>query len=741
MLRKKGFTLVELLAIIAMLGIILAIAIPNLFAIIHSSKEKAFNALIDTFESDAAIYASKYRSTVTGSINSQGYYEITLQNLLNEGLIQGDLKDPRTDTPIFLTKKVIVTIDEDGSFVYCYEDNNCTSAKPYLATKFTSSSAGPSGTYTSKNGSNYFGGSNPYNWLAFGQASSSNPTPLMWRIIKSDSEGIKIIYEGFQNGTSAPLDNGRVIISSSWTTPWNTSSTNKWEDPASLKAKLQTWYNNLYIANRNNYVQPIRWCVGGTLFNNPTSLAQFRDAECVNQSATGGTFLGQTANTSAVGLIKPSDYISTSGAATCTGSYQSSGNNYGNDCGTSNFLAKVAYDWWTLNANASSSNYVYSINTAGAIGYNYNANSTSASVRPVINLKSTVFYTSGSGTLADPYRVGISTNGGNDTVPPIIVMNGSNPVTIDLGSTYTDAGAIATDDLDGTISTSIVAMGTVNVNIPGTYTITYNVYDSAGNKAETQTRVVNVFEYNYAYSFTGSYQNFMAPYTGNYQIELWGAQGGGPTGAKGAYAKGTISLTKSQKFYVYIGEKNEITTSFNGGTATGAGYPGGGASDVRLSSGVWNDTSSLRSRIIVAGGGGASSAGVAGPGSYGGLFGGNGVIATGGTQIAGGTQESSFGNGGFGYGGGGCGGGGGYYGGGGGTCGNGGGGGSSFISGDDRCNAVDSSGNPTGQSDHYSGYVFTNTVITAGNASMSAPAGGTETGHTGNGYGKITYIP
>ena len=47
----------------------------------------------------------------------------------------------------------------------------------------------------------------------------------------------------------------------------------------------------------------------------------------------------------------------------------------------------------------------------------------------------------------------------------------------------------------------------------------------------------------------------------------------------------------------------------------------------------------------------------------------------------------------------------------------------------------------TGQPNHYSGYVFSNTVMKAGNVSMPKPTGGTETGHTGNGYAKITWMP
>ena len=73
-------------------------------------------------------------------------------------------------------------------------------------------------------------------------------------------------------------------------------------------------------------------------------------------------------------------------------------------------------------------------------------------------------------------------------------------------------------------------------------------------------------------------------------------------------------------------------------------------------------------------------------------------------------------------------------------------GGSGFISGHTGCNAISSSSTSskivhTGQPNHYSGKIFTNTVMMAGNESMPSPTGGTETGHSGNGYAKITWMP
>lgn len=85
---------------------------------------------------------------------------------------------------------------------------------------------------------------------------------------------------------------------------------------------------------------------------------------------------------------------------------------------------------------------------------------------------------------------------GVDIGIPIITMNGDKNININVGGTYGDAGATATDNVDGDVSSQIVATGTVNTNAAGTYTISYNVTDSAGNKAITLTRTVNVL-YNF----------------------------------------------------------------------------------------------------------------------------------------------------------------------------------------------------------------------------------------------------
>jgi hypothetical protein len=77
-----------------------------------------------------------------------------------------------------------------------------------------------------------------------------------------------------------------------------------------------------------------------------------------------------------------------------------------------------------------------------------------------------------------------------DTTKPAISLNGGNPTTVECHGNYTELGAVANDACAGSFAAT--ASGTVNVNAPGTYTITYNAKDPSGNAAVPVTRTVNV---------------------------------------------------------------------------------------------------------------------------------------------------------------------------------------------------------------------------------------------------------
>lgn len=79
-----------------------------------------------------------------------------------------------------------------------------------------------------------------------------------------------------------------------------------------------------------------------------------------------------------------------------------------------------------------------------------------------------------------------------DTTKPVITLVGNSTITIGIRTPYADPGATAYDNYDGDITSKIVTNSTVNTNAGGTYTVTYDVSDSSGNKADEVTRTVKV---------------------------------------------------------------------------------------------------------------------------------------------------------------------------------------------------------------------------------------------------------
>jgi uncharacterized repeat protein (TIGR01451 family) len=78
-----------------------------------------------------------------------------------------------------------------------------------------------------------------------------------------------------------------------------------------------------------------------------------------------------------------------------------------------------------------------------------------------------------------------------DTTAPVVTLNGASSVTAECHTSYTDAGASATDSCSPT--TSLSSSSDVNINAPGTYHVTWSATDPSGNTG-TATRTVVVVD-------------------------------------------------------------------------------------------------------------------------------------------------------------------------------------------------------------------------------------------------------
>jgi beta-glucanase (GH16 family) len=77
-----------------------------------------------------------------------------------------------------------------------------------------------------------------------------------------------------------------------------------------------------------------------------------------------------------------------------------------------------------------------------------------------------------------------------DTTPPVITLAGVNPVTVNWGSTYNDAGASAFDTGDNA-NVAVVPSNAVDTSVPGAQWVYYTATDSKGNVGNA-SRTVNV---------------------------------------------------------------------------------------------------------------------------------------------------------------------------------------------------------------------------------------------------------
>lgn len=76
-----------------------------------------------------------------------------------------------------------------------------------------------------------------------------------------------------------------------------------------------------------------------------------------------------------------------------------------------------------------------------------------------------------------------------DNEAPKITLNGKEKVIVAINSKYNEANVVATDNVDGNISNKVVIKGDVDTSKIGTYELTYEVKDEAGNIATAKREV------------------------------------------------------------------------------------------------------------------------------------------------------------------------------------------------------------------------------------------------------------
>ncbi len=400
---KKGFTLVEVLAIIAVLGIILITVVPNIGGSIEKKKEEEYKKIINVIENAAKTYYS-YNPNITS---------VTIETLLKENLITTDLINPVNDEKI--TGCVNVTTDEDGIKQFIFSDKCNVLLSTHIENLYNTAATenGLVKDDTIDENIRYAGSDEDVkNYVSFDGD--------VWRIIGIVDGKIKLVKND-SIGTYSWDSSASDMNSGYGYNIWETIE-GKTKEDGTTKADLNILLNEGYYGGsypsecyggRNNTIKDcpteyinstlksmvdenVIWYLGGhyTPDIQPKEMYGYERGTTIY---SGHTDIAKTEWTGPVGLIYLSDYGYATDRTQCTETLYYYDNT---TCTENNWLYKNSY-YRTMSLASGGSSVVFSVYSSG-----YASNDlayTAYGVVPAVYLKSNILIQSGIGTIDAPY--------------------------------------------------------------------------------------------------------------------------------------------------------------------------------------------------------------------------------------------------------------------------------------------------------------------------------------------------
>jgi prepilin-type N-terminal cleavage/methylation domain-containing protein len=114
--NKKGYTLVEIIAVLVIIALIATIVILNFDNSIEKTNTKKEQAFVNDLQKAACVYIDLIENaTYKQSCYSSNLCTVSASQLILSGMISDDLIDPTTNTKIAPTLSVNVTWDSEGT--------------------------------------------------------------------------------------------------------------------------------------------------------------------------------------------------------------------------------------------------------------------------------------------------------------------------------------------------------------------------------------------------------------------------------------------------------------------------------------------------------------------------------------------------------------------------------------------------------------------------------------------------
>ena len=255
-----------------------------------------------------------------------------------------------------------------------------------------------------------FSGANPNNYVCFGSDAASCPTDNLYRIIGVFGDQVKLIKHEYANsdllGTNGDYNSSTYTNSSSsyykgtkttinryyWN---NNTDNNTWSESNLNTVNLNTNYINNIGNKWSSLIATTDWKVGGNTSSNIYSVPvkQIYQNEIVNPAEA-------TTYRAKIGLMYVSDY----GYAASPDNWTTNLGSYDNNTNRNNNWMFMGLNEWTISRWSDYSNRAFYVYNTGFVGNN--GVSATIAVRPSFYLESSVTYVSGSGSKAEPLRIG-----------------------------------------------------------------------------------------------------------------------------------------------------------------------------------------------------------------------------------------------------------------------------------------------------------------------------------------------
>ena len=410
-MKKNGFTLVELLSIVVILGIIVVVALPQISGSIGSKKEKQYNKIVKIVENAGKVYLTE---NVTRD-------SVSIDKLIESDYLTSGLKNPINNTPLTGCVKKITS---DGVTKYKYEVDNCPDENIFIVDHITNLyndeetriKDGLKKDNTPDQNIRYYG-SNPNNYVLFNNE--------LWRIIGVFGNNVKLVRS--ESLGSLSWDSSESSVNEGW-------GVNEWSQ-ADLKNYLNTMYyggdttvtcydgqnkkevtcpTNKLDETSKSLIDKHTWNTGAIDYNTRTNTLAFYKDERGKQTGkicNGGAGCNDTVErttewTGYIGLPYTTDYAYASSESVCETNMQKqdSSNNY--ICKNNNWMQRSTWAWYfSPFVDGSFARYAWCVSGDGVAYGNRAANS--IAVAPSIYLKSNVLIESGNGTSTDPYELSL----------------------------------------------------------------------------------------------------------------------------------------------------------------------------------------------------------------------------------------------------------------------------------------------------------------------------------------------